>query len=110
MLLRAAFVTLAFGAVGDHAHARSLQVGGAAGYLSEWEISATVSDRQSDADGALSGPLTLKHTGVCAVAGPVEKIGEMKIKVSASVLFPRSTSACASRGHNACIGAAFPTE
>lgn len=82
MLVRAAFVTLALGGACGRAEARSLQVGGTAGYLSEWEIAATVSDGAPAAAGTFSGPLTLRHTGVCAVSGPVEKSGEMNVKVS----------------------------
>lgn len=83
MLVRAALVTLALACACGRAEARSLQVGGTAGYLSEWEITATVSDGASAASGGtFSGPLTLRHTGVCAVSGPVEKSGEMNVKVS----------------------------
>ena len=59
------------------AHARSLHIGGTAGYLSEWEINATVAEDESDG-GSLHGPVTLKHTGLCAVKGPVEKSGELR--------------------------------
>jgi len=63
------------------AHARSLHIGGTAGYLSEWEINATVAEDESDG-GSLHGPLTLKHTGLCAVKGPVEKSGELRLRMS----------------------------
>ena len=82
MPFRAAVVVLALGSTVAETRARSLRVDGTAGYLSEWEISATVSDGRPNTDGALSGPVTLKHTGLCAVSGPVEKSGQMNVKVS----------------------------
>ena len=64
------------------AQARSLQIVGTAGYLSEWAITADVSDDPALASGELSGPISWKHTGLCAVSGPVEKSGAIKFKIS----------------------------
>lgn len=80
MLLRVALTLVSVTAC-HQAQARSLQVGGTAGYLSEWEIAGTVSDGTPES-GSLSGRVTLRHTGLCAVSGPVEKSGEMKVRVS----------------------------
>lgn len=63
------------------AQAASLQVAGKAGYLSEWEVSATASPNANDAR-EFSGPLLVKHIGLCSPNGPVEKSGEIKIKMS----------------------------
>ena len=64
------------------AHARPLSVAGTAGYLSEWQISARLSPDGPERAGALSGPVTLRHTGLCAVSGPAEKSGDMRVRLS----------------------------
>jgi hypothetical protein len=65
--------------------AEPLQVTGTAGFLGEWALSATV-------DGAAtsgrirqySGPLTLRHTGLCTHDGADEQTGQMQLQISAS--------------------------
>ena len=56
------------------ASARDLQIRGVAGYLSEYELSADVAQRDGEA-GALSGPLTVRHVGVCTHARPGRNAG-----------------------------------
>ena len=63
------------------AQAAPLQVTGKAGYLSEWEVTATASPSASEAR-EFSGPLVVKHIGLCNPNGPVEKTGEIKLKVT----------------------------
>src|SRR6476646_9618621 len=58
--------------------ARCEVLAGKAGYLSEWEIKATVAATQ----GEFSGPMTMTHVGLCTVAGPVEKVGEIHYRLS----------------------------
>jgi hypothetical protein len=62
------------------AEARSLRVEGTAGYLSEWELNgeATASDGREQ----FSGPLTLKHVGLCSANGPEEKSGKIEFYIS----------------------------
>jgi hypothetical protein len=62
------------------AQARSLQLVGTAGYLSEWQVSALVSEGSSG--DALVGHISWKHIGLCTVNGPVEKTGEIRLKIS----------------------------
>lgn len=64
------------------AAAASLTVTGRAGYLSEWELSATAEERTVAGKKEFSGPLTLKHVGVCSANGPVEKTGEIHLRMS----------------------------
>jgi hypothetical protein len=64
---------------GVPAHASTLQIVGTAGYLSEWEIKASADPA---AEGDLRGPISWKHIGLCAVNGPVEKSGDIKLKIS----------------------------
>ena len=65
--------------------AQALEVIGYAGVLGEWELAASVtgmSDRTQD----FSGPLTMRHTGVCTQDGPEEKTGQIRFQISASRL------------------------
>ena len=61
------------------ASARDLQIRGVAGYLSEYELSADVAQRDGEA-GALSGPLTVRHVGVCTHDGPDEMLGRLQLR------------------------------
>jgi hypothetical protein len=63
------------------AQATSLQVSGKAGYLSEWEVTATANP-QGTGVREFSGPLLVKHIGLCSPNGPVEKSGEIKLKMT----------------------------
>lgn len=64
--------------------AQSLQVAGKAGFLQEWELAATVTADGSGRSKAYSGPLTLKHVGLCSTAGAEEKSGEIRLQMVAS--------------------------
>jgi len=66
------------------AGAQSLQVIGYSGYLGEWELTATVTERISSRTKEYSGPLTMRHIGLCTQDGPEEKTGEMRFQISAS--------------------------
>ena len=66
------------------AHARSLEVIGYSGYLGEWELVATVTETASGRTQEYSGPVTLKHVGICTQDGPEEKAGEMRFQISAA--------------------------
>ena len=62
--------------------AGSVQVSGKLGYLSEWEISGQVSDSPATGKGEFSGPITIKHVGVCTPGRPVEMSGELRYHIS----------------------------
>jgi hypothetical protein len=64
------------------AHAHSLEVFGYAGYLGEWELTATASEHAGDRGKEFSGPLTMRHVGLCTQDGPEEKTGEIRIHLS----------------------------
>jgi hypothetical protein len=66
------------------ASAQSLQVTGYSGYLGEWEMTATVTETASGPTREYSGPLTMKHVGLCTQDGPEQKTGEMRLQISAS--------------------------
>src|SRR6476469_1999571 len=42
-----------------------LQVIGYSGYLGEWELTATVTETAPGSTAEYSGPLTMKHVGIC---------------------------------------------
>jgi hypothetical protein len=71
--------------VAASAQAQSLQIVGYAGVLGEWELTATVTADASRLLGEFSGPLTMRHTGLCTQDGPEEKIGEMRLQRSAAL-------------------------
>jgi hypothetical protein len=82
--MRALFPLIALGALATPALAQSLQVTGHAGVLGEWELNATVTQIASRRTRDFSGPLTMKHVGLCTQDGPEEKTGEMRIQISGS--------------------------
>jgi hypothetical protein len=64
-------------------YAQSLEVIGYSGYLGEWELMATVEEAPSGRKG-YSGPLVMKHVGICTQEGPEEKSGEIHLEISAA--------------------------
>ena len=82
--MRALFLLIALGALAAPARAQSLQVSGNAGVLGEWELSAVVAQTASRRNGEFSGPLTMKHVGLCTQDGPEKKTGEIRIQLSGS--------------------------
>jgi hypothetical protein len=64
------------------AHAQSREVTGQAGVLGEWELTATVTERNVGGAKEFVGPLSLKHVGICTVDGPEEKRGELRLRMS----------------------------
>jgi hypothetical protein len=76
-----ALVVCAGALVAPAAAARSLQIHGVTGYLSEYELTANVTGQLTDgATEELSGPLIVKHVGLCTHAGPNEMLGQLKIQ------------------------------
>jgi hypothetical protein len=63
-----------------------LQVIGYSGYLGEWELTATVTETAPGSTAEYSGPLTMKHVGICTQDGPEEKTGALRFLLSASRL------------------------
>ena len=63
--------------------AQPLQVIGYSGYLGEWELTATVTETSPGSTAEYSGPLTMKHVGICTQDGPEEKTGALSFQISA---------------------------
>ena len=74
---------LVAGALAAPAQAQSLQVVGYAGVLGEWELTATVTEKARLLSKEFSGPLSMKHVGICTQDGPEEKTGEIRFQISA---------------------------
>ena len=82
-VVRAPLLLLLAGALAAPAQAQSLQVVGYAGVLGEWELTATVTERARLWSKEFSGPLSMKHVGICTQDGPEEKTGEIRFQISA---------------------------
>lgn len=80
--MRVLVLLIVAGALATPAQAQSLQVTGHAGVLGEWELSATVTERAVARTKEFTGPLMLKHVGVCTQDGPEEKSGEVRFRLS----------------------------
>ena len=83
--MRALLFAIALSALATSAWAQSVQVVGYAGVLGEWELTASVMT-SSNRTKEFSGPLTMRHTGICTQDGPEEKTGEIRLQVSESSL------------------------
>ena len=65
---------------GSTADVRSLRIHGVTGYLSEYDLTASVSSDASEGLEELSGPLTIKHVGLCTHDGPNEMLSELNLE------------------------------
>jgi hypothetical protein len=81
--VRAPLLLFLAGALAAPAQARSLQIVGYAGVLGEWELTATVTENALRWTKEFSGPLSMKHVGICTQDGPEEKTGEISFQISA---------------------------
>jgi hypothetical protein len=64
------------------AEARSAEVGGKLGYLSEWAVTARVTEQTVAGRREFVGPLTVRHVGLCAPGHPVEMAGEIRFRMA----------------------------
>jgi hypothetical protein len=81
--VRALLLLFVLGALVTPAQAKSLQLVGYAGVLGEWELTATVTENARLLSSEFSGPLSMKHIGICTQDGPEEKTGEIRFQISA---------------------------
>jgi hypothetical protein len=63
------------------ASAQSFSASGQVGYLQEWELKASLARTVSAGKVEYSGPLTLRHVGLCSANGVEEKSG-LRLAVS----------------------------
>jgi len=79
------FLAIMLGVLATPARAaQPLQVIGYSGYLGEWELTATVTETVPGSTAEYSGPLTMKHVGICTQDSPEEKTGALRFQISAS--------------------------
>jgi hypothetical protein len=83
-IVRVWLLPISLGFLVTPAAAESLQLIGYSGYLGEWELTATVVAGASGKSSEYSGPLTMKHVGLCTQDGPEEKTGEIHLRMSAA--------------------------
>ena len=81
--MRALLPLLVLGALSTPAQAEPRQILGYAGALGEWELTATVTENPLRWAREFSGPLSMKHVGICTQDGPEEKTGEIRFQISA---------------------------
>jgi hypothetical protein len=82
--MKAFFLPIMMGALATPAGAAPpLQVIGYSGYLGEWELTATVMEAVPGSTTEYSGPLTMRHVGICTQDGPEEKTGTLRFRISA---------------------------
>jgi hypothetical protein len=79
-----AILPLALSLIAAPARADSLEIVGYSGYLGEWELTATIKEDGSAARKGYSGPLSMKHVGLCTQDGPEERSGEIRVQMSPS--------------------------
>jgi hypothetical protein len=65
------------------AYGQPIEIIGYSGFLGEWELTATVTETAPGPKG-YSGPLIMKHVGLCTQDGPEERAGVMHLELSAS--------------------------
>jgi hypothetical protein len=58
-------------------------VNGHYGLLGEWELTASLIERNDGPTHVWSGPLRLRHVGLCSADGPEEKTGELRLTTAA---------------------------
>ncbi|HEY2211227.1 MAG TPA: hypothetical protein VGH62_06330 [Bradyrhizobium sp.] len=64
------------------AGAEPLQIHGTTGYAGEYELSGSVTEQDLSGKKEFSGPLTVKHVGLCTHDGPKETVGEIRFELA----------------------------
>lgn len=62
--------------------AQSYAAKGQVGYLQEWEMTGSLARTATHFATNYSGPVTLRHVGLCSINGVEEKSGTLEVKVS----------------------------
>ena len=85
LILRTLLAGTAMGlAVPDRALAQSYSAEGQIGYLQEWEMKASLTKTVTSAGTDYSGPVKLRHVGLCSANGVEEKSGVLELKAKSS--------------------------
>ncbi len=81
-MMRALLSAICICGTASAALAQSYSASGQVGYLQEWELKASLAKTVTGGKVEYSGPLTLKHVGLCSVNGVEEKSGALRLTVS----------------------------
>jgi hypothetical protein len=73
--------------------ANALEILGQVGVLGEWELTAKLYENASDAGKGYSGPLVMRHVGICTQDGPEERAGQMRLQLGTSGMHVEATLA-----------------
>jgi hypothetical protein len=79
-------VAISIFAAAPAALAQTYSANGQIGYLQEWEMKASLVKTMTSAGTGYSGPVTLRHVGLCSADGVEEKSGVVKLEVSPKTL------------------------
>jgi hypothetical protein len=80
--LTIATCTIASCLIATRAGAEPYAASGQVGYLQEWELKANLARTVSGGRVEYSGPVTLRHVGLCSVNGVEEKSGKLRLTMS----------------------------
>jgi len=84
VFLRKVVLVAVLSALAIPARAQSMQVYGKTCYLGEYELSSIVSEQVASGRKEYSGPLTVKHVGLCTRDGPQETTSQIRFQVTGS--------------------------
>jgi hypothetical protein len=62
----------------------AMEILGQAGVLGEWELTGNLTESGSGPRKQFSGPLKMKHVGICTQDGPEERAGEIRLQLAGS--------------------------
>jgi hypothetical protein len=77
-VMKASIFVITLAALPNAVCAEDVTVTGRAGYMFEWEITASAHAMNTGQRTEFVGPLVMKHVGLCAINGPEEKSGEIR--------------------------------
>jgi hypothetical protein len=80
--MRTLLVGISMCIVAATAAAEPYAASGQVGYLQEWELKANLAKTVSGSKIEYSGPVTLRHVGLCSANGVEEKSGSMRLTMS----------------------------
>ena len=75
---------LILGIIAAPARAEPMQVHGTTGYVGEYELDGNVSEQDLNGKKEFSGPLIVRHVGLCTHDGPKETVGEIRFELAKS--------------------------
>jgi hypothetical protein len=80
--MRIILLTIPLALLAVSAQAQSLQLAGKFGYLSEFELTATLNAEAANGKREYSGAMTIVHVGLCKHDGPDRKTGTIRLQIA----------------------------